>query len=358
MASRKNRNGKIDFLKFLFAVIVLIHHSRYVVGDKNSLFLGGSYAVEFYFLVSGYLMMASIKKMSERTLSLGAETGAFLLKKYKSFCPEILITYIIAFAVTFLGTKTKFFTLLTTTFSEVLLINMTGIWAKSVNGAIWYLSSMLIAMAILFPLLRKYGDTALYVIIPVGSVLLLGWFCGNVKSPRNPTEWLGWTYKGNLRALAELGIGISLYPVVEKLKKMKFTVFGRILLTLAEYACYTQLIHYMYTSTATRKDYFYLLIYAIALIISFSQQGIDVPVFNGRFSWLGKYSFSLYLSHHFYSKNIRTFFPELSDKRLLAVYYGVSVVTALAVMLLSDAIRKYGSKLNLKRLFVRPQIAE
>ena len=38
MASNKKRNGKIDFLKFLFAIIVLIHHTRYVVGDKKSLF--------------------------------------------------------------------------------------------------------------------------------------------------------------------------------------------------------------------------------------------------------------------------------------------------------------------------------
>lgn len=358
MTTRKQRNGKIDFLKFLFAVIVLIHHTRYVVGDKNSLFLGGSFAVEFYFLVSGYLMMASIKKLGERTKSLGAETGAFLLKKYKSFCPEIILAYIAAFIVTMLAQKTKFINLLSTSFTEVLLLDMAGLRVKAINGAIWYLSSMLISMAILFPLLRKYGDTALHIIIPVGSVLLLGWFCGNGKTPRNPTEWIGWTYRGNLRALAELGIGITLYPIVEKMKQLKFTVFGRILLTLVEYACYAQIIHYMFAKNASRMDYFYLLIYAIALVISFSQKGIDTPVFNGRFSWLGKFSFSLYLCHHFYATRLGVLFPNLSQKRLLALYYGVSAATALVVMLLSDLIRKYGSKLKLKRLFVRPQITQ
>ena len=59
MLAPKKRNGKIDLLRFLFAVIVLIYHSRYVVGDEKSLFLGGSFAVEFFFLVSGYLMMAN-----------------------------------------------------------------------------------------------------------------------------------------------------------------------------------------------------------------------------------------------------------------------------------------------------------
>ncbi len=353
MASTKKRNGKIDFLKFLFAIIVLIHHTRYVVGDENSLFLGGSLAVEFYFLVSGYLMMAGIQKMKERPVSLGAETGAFLLKKYKSFCPEIIISYIFAFAVTYIGGKTGFFKLLATSFSDVLLLGMTGLRIKPVNGAIWYLSSMLLAMAILYPLVRKFGKTAVNVIIPVLSLVLLGWFCGNGDSPRNPTGWIGWTYRGNLRALAELGIGIFLYGVVERVKKVDFTVFGRILLTLAEYACYGLFILYMYREKASRMDYFFILLLALGLIISFSQKGIDTVVFDGRFSWLGRFSFSVYLSHHFYSTNMDKFFPELSGNRLLVLYYGLSLGTALVVMGLSDLIRKYGSKLQLKRLFVR-----
>ncbi len=353
MASNKKRNGKIDFLRFLFAIIVLIHHTRYVVGDKKSLFLGGSLAVEFYFLVSGYLMMASIQKLQERTLSLGAETGAFLWKKYKSFCPEIIISYIIAFAVTYISGTTGFFKLLATSFSDVLLIGMTGLRIKAVNGAIWYLSSMLLCMAILYPLLRKFGDTALNILIPVGSLVLLGWFCGSGDSPRNPTSWIGWTYRGNLRALAELGIGVCLYPIVEKVKKLDFTILGRIMLTIAEYACYAAVILYMYFEKATRMDYFFILLLALGLMISFSQKGIDAVVFSGRFSWLGRYSFSVYLSHHFYSTTLNDFFPKLSDKRLLVLYYGLSLGTALVVMVLSDLIRKHGSKLKLKQLFVR-----
>ena len=353
MASTKKRNGKIDFLKFVFAIIVLIHHTRYVVGDKKSLFLGGSLAVEFYFLVSGYLMMAGIQKLKERPVSLGAETGAFLLKKYKSFCPEIIISYIIAFAVTYIGGETGFFKLLATTFSDVLLIGMTGLRIKTVNGAIWYLSSMLLSMAILYPLLRKFGKTAVNVIIPILSLVLLGWFCGNGESPRNPTGWIGWTYRGNLRALAELGIGVCLYPIVEKVKRIDFTVFGRIMLTLAEYVCYALFILYMYHEKAGRTDYFFILLLALGLIVSFSQKGIDTVVFDGRFSWLGRYSFSVYLSHHFYSTHLDDFFPKFSDKRQLAIYYGVSLLTALVVMGLSDLIRKYGSKLGLKLLVVR-----
>ena len=54
------RNGKIEFLRFLFSLIIVVHHSRMFLGDEISPFLGGSLAVEFFFFVSGYLMMAYI----------------------------------------------------------------------------------------------------------------------------------------------------------------------------------------------------------------------------------------------------------------------------------------------------------
>ncbi len=47
------RNGKIDFLRLLFAFIIVLHHTRYLLGDDHCLFLGGSLSVEFFFFVSG-----------------------------------------------------------------------------------------------------------------------------------------------------------------------------------------------------------------------------------------------------------------------------------------------------------------
>lgn len=56
------RNGEIDFLRFLFSLIILLRHSSNIVGKEWYPFLGGAFAVEFFFIVSGYLMMASIQK--------------------------------------------------------------------------------------------------------------------------------------------------------------------------------------------------------------------------------------------------------------------------------------------------------
>lgn len=64
------RNGKIELLRFIFCMAVLLFHcEKYVLGEPSlekgyhlSLFCHGSMGVEFFFLVSGFLMAKSISK--------------------------------------------------------------------------------------------------------------------------------------------------------------------------------------------------------------------------------------------------------------------------------------------------------
>ena len=83
MKTKKVRNGKIDFMKFLFAFIIVIHHSRNLVGDDVSPFFGGSFAVEFFFIVSGYLFLRTILKAPDNTSEIGKETKNLIEQKQK-----------------------------------------------------------------------------------------------------------------------------------------------------------------------------------------------------------------------------------------------------------------------------------
>ena len=115
----KKRNGKIDFLRLFFAVIIVLHHSRYVLGYEESIFIGGALAVEFFFIVSGYLMMAHIAKLegakrpaarldagNESNVSgvddmrLGSETYHYLMRKIRGFLSEFLFAVVIGFLFT------------------------------------------------------------------------------------------------------------------------------------------------------------------------------------------------------------------------------------------------------------------
>ena len=58
------RNGAIDLLKFLFSLMIVIYHGRLFANAENPLFRAGKIGVEFFFIVSGYLMAAKAEKVS------------------------------------------------------------------------------------------------------------------------------------------------------------------------------------------------------------------------------------------------------------------------------------------------------
>ena len=61
------RNYTLDFLKFVFAIIVMLFHSNSLTSDQGQMiFLNGRIGVEFFFLVSGCLMCESAARQTDR----------------------------------------------------------------------------------------------------------------------------------------------------------------------------------------------------------------------------------------------------------------------------------------------------
>ncbi len=344
------KNGKIDFLKFVFAlVIVCFHAGTQVLDMKAPPFLGGAFAVEFFFIVSGYLFMASIARMPQRTLPLGTETGNFMLRKFKGFYPEVAITFVMGFVLDVVIENRDIINYIASAFPNAVLLNMTGISVVNVNAQLWYLSAMLLCMMVLYPLVRKYPEMMTNVVLPLTALLIFGNFCVNKTSPRGPREWwMDFTYKGNLRAFAELSIGICLYPMVNRLKNIRFTKLGRILLTVVEWACYIAVLEYMRVEKASRKDYFYIAVYAVAILLSFCQKGIDTNWFQKPvFFFLGKISFPLFLAHNCWAKHMNNILPaDFSNKQRFVCYIAVSVAATVMIMVVSALLRKLGKALK------------
>lgn len=343
------KNGKIDFLKFLFAVVIVIHHgAKNVIDIETPLYTGGSLAVEFFFIVSGYLLMASVSRLPDRTQPLGIETGKFIWRKFKGLYPEVAIAFVMGFILDLLFKGRGFWELWTMSFHNLFLLKMSGVGMVTINAQTWYLSSMLLCMFILFPLLRKYPQMMVNVVLPLIGLLFLGYLCINKTHPRDPSAiWKDFTYKGNIRAMAELSIGASLYPIAQRLKKIDFSTLSQILLSLVEWGCYAVVFLYMRNSTASRLDYFYIAIFAAAILLSFAQKGFDANWYQrGIFAFLGKFSFSLYLSHHCWAIHMKTLFPALSNSRRFAVYLLISFAAAVAIMLVSFLLGKLGKLLK------------
>lgn len=355
---RKQHNVTIDFLRFLFSVIVVLHHSRYVLGDDNCYFLGGSLAVEFFFFVSGYLLLVGADKAGRKngagTNGIGSETLHFILHKIRSFLPEFLIAWWIGFIL--IGVVRQYGVLdylkaFGNDFWELTLVKMSGLFTHGIDGAMWYLSAMLLGMALLYPLLRTKRDLMTHLVCPLLALFLYGYLCQAEGHPRDPIVWLGLCYKGLVRAVAGLCTGVVICIAVRRLKKLApagLTKLGNALAIGTQLLCLILTIRYMAEQEPSEYDYFYMFLLMLLVLISFSGFGLESVLGNSQrlhllSAFLGKYSLSLYLGHLYFAQHVNELLPEelYSGKIRMTVYLAAAFANGLLVMGLSALYRRY-----------------
>ena len=374
---RKQHNVTIDFLRFLFSVIVVLHHSRYVLGDDNCYFLGGSLAVEFFFFVSGYLLLVGADKAGRKngagyllpdgvdmagrteaagleTKGIGSETLHFILHKIRSFLPEFLIAWWIGFVL--IGVVRQYGVLdylkaFGNDFWELTLVKMSGLFTHGIDGAMWYLSAMLLGMAILYPLLRTKRDLMTHLVCPLLALFLYGYLCQAEGHPRDPIVWLGVCYKGLVRAVAGLCTGVVICMAVRRLKRFSpsgLTKTGNALAIGVQLLCLLLTIRYMAEQEPSEYDYFYMFLLMLLVLLSFAGFGLESVLGNSQrlhllSAFLGKYSLSLYLGHLYFAQHVNELLPEelYSGKIRMTVYLAAAFANGLLVMGLSALYRRY-----------------
>lgn len=349
--------GALDFWKFLFSIIIVFYHGGLSFHtDTYQIFSNGALAVDFFFLVSGYLMAVSVSKMEDRELSIGKDTLSFLWRKIRAFLPYYLVAFFFAFiswgifsfdlSSSFLKNATAAIGCL----QNFLLLDMTGIHTTSVMGLTWYLSAMLLAMAIIYPLFRKYRETYLYLIAPFSCLLLAGYMCQTYGALTPYNEFGVLVFHGMARAVLELNLGCFVFLVSRLLSQINLTKLSRVLLTIFEWGFYFVVIAYLYTGK--RSDVFTVLfLLFFALTISTSHQSAVSFLFDNRVcKFLGKFSLVLYLSQTATRRMIASLLPDQPWYIPFCIYVIATILLALLSMGIVSFTRhfwkKYGTHLS------------
>lgn len=356
---QNKRNAEIELLRFVAAGAVVLFHAWYYdacyFACSVRLPKGGFIAVEFFFLLSGYLLAAHVAKKDGAALSsteLGKDTYLYLWRRLCSFWPELFIACCIGLCVFawvhHFAVRETLHMAHDTLMGNMLLLQMTALAPSGINGPAWYLSSLMLCSGILYPLFRRFGASPLWAAC---SLLLLGWILTvGENSPLrgfSGFEWMGWTYKGNIRAFAELAIGASLYPLVRHLAGLKVSRLLAWSLTMLKCGCYGIALLYCFHPSG-RYAPIALLALACIIVLCFSRLGIDRDWYQHEWVLrLGRFSLPLYLSHAFWGRNMASLFPEVCYGWMrLLLYLSLSVATALIVMYAAKQLRRIARTLE------------
>ncbi|MBQ5545717.1 MAG: acyltransferase [Clostridia bacterium] len=311
--SRSKRNGTLEFWRFAFAAFVLLFHAeKYILGEPSmakGVFFGffphGAIGVEFFFLLTGLFLAMSADKQRHRQpdAPIGDETVRFVWKKYTAIFPYHFIAFVTLFIIAVIVRQYDWFhnvLLFVNSLPNLFLFQMTGVPAGNLNHVEWYLSVMIIAIAVIYPLCRRYFEVFTKVAAPVGSLMILGYLgytCGRLSGV---AVWEGHFYRGMIRGFGEILLGTFAYALAKEYLaplKDKIGAGRRALLTLLEWVCYTIVVFFVIMTFPWQYEFAALFFIFTAVTLSFSGLTYSGRLFDNPVSYfLGKFSLSIYLA--------------------------------------------------------------
>ena len=352
-----NRNGEIDFLRFIFAILILLYHFNN--NFKFGLSPHGYIGVEFFFIVSGFLMAKKVAhKLSETVspLSISTETWMYTFNRIKSFYMFYLSAIILQIIIrNILINHTSFKKLLGNLLLSIPTFSLTfnGLTSQIglYVGNTWFLSSLVIASFILFPLLLQSFDVFSKIVLPIVALVCLSYLGANDLF-HSWNKWLGWTYSGLLRGIADIALGISMYPLSnylsDKLSNPDNTQ-RKTLITFFKSLCYIVPIIFALSNEFNHNFALHATLYcAIGVTLSFSNIGYTIKdCILTRY--LGKLALPLFIYHDFIRWSC---YDYLTHKPITITAFYTMIIGTIIVAVILMHITDYLSKLLKGKKFV------
>ncbi len=340
LASKK-RNGTIELMRFVFCMEVILYHIVKRVelptwGHFN-FFLNGKIGVEFFFLVSGYLLAMSAKKQTD--VPIAYSTKHFMFRKVFAILPCHIIAFIICItALLAYQADTGLFNLAkiaVTSIPSFLFIQKTGIPGREVIRPEWYIEAMLWAMLVVYPLLLKFRDKFSKIACPIIAVFLVGYMIHTTNRLGGTGRYVfGDTIaKVYVRAFGELCGGIFCFEAAQWLKGLQMKKAGRVCLTLMEFLCYAATLVYTVTDINDQFEGYFFYVLAVAITLSFSELTLTAEwAKTEAVYYLGRVSLPFYMAQTLpftmlkYSARVQAMSPWMQVLFCVALSVGVGLV--------------------------------
>lgn len=342
----KGRNGEIDILRFVFTLCVIFAHfkSQY----ENVALLGrwnGHISVEFFFVLSGFLMVARAEKNSTEE-PIWKKTLDFLHRKISSLAP-VYYTTLLFVVILYLSnsqmTVTNLRTYLTRLVPSLLFLSSQGLEESTSIPFSWYICSMLLAMFIIYPVLIILKRNYTCILAPLISIFICAFAMQQYgKLFMLQQDWFVFFYPSLLRAILGINVGCIAYEISSHLKKTyssKMTKVGRCFFTAITICMFLFPILWIIKGLDGRSHLCVLLMFGLGVAFCFSRLGFNL--IGGQLTdFIGKFCLPLYLGQGLTMKLFPTY---LASEWFGAVLYLLACfIVAFGLLFASKAFTIFG----------------
>lgn len=352
MQQKSKRNGKIELLRFIFCILILFFHCDVDMFEvsKNfnhgfSFFRHGYVGVEFFFIVTGYLMVKSSLSKRRVNTPIGKDTVNFLAGKVTAIMPAHIPAFLVTFIVICFDEKltgSGILKRLLDALPNFFFVSRTGLPYKDVIGVEWYISTMMVALLILYPLLKRFKKTFTMVIAPIISIFIIGYICHKYDDAFSGVKaWDVFCTKSTLRAIAIISLGAFCYSFAERIKQWKLKKSDIVFLTVLEAVCYILIFYYAVSQLGLKYDGIFAFIMALAVSLSFSEVTLTSKLFNNNLCYyLGKLSLPIYLCQDMFRKIVNHNYSDLRGLYKVIMFVGLTVIAGIILELISRPVTK------------------
>ena len=295
MDSTIKEQNSFDIWRVVFTFVIMLFHlvNGSPFYDKYPMIKYHWYiAVEFFFILSGYLLMQHVQRCKEES------TFEYLKGRIWRLYPEYLLAFLVMASIRSYQSGLNIFKIIIPNWLEAVMLQSIGTNIfPYVNNPAWYVSALLISSCLIYYMLSKHRELYLNFIGPGLIILIFSYLFRKYERLElfYHTEGV-FGNTGLLRAIMGITIGVYAFCAANALGPWLKRI-PIILKCIMEILMFGGVLGFSLLHEEGSYDFFFLLVFACGLILAADDHFLGKHVDTRGVRWLSKNSYSMYLSH-------------------------------------------------------------